>query len=1112
MLPFKTISTSILALFITASVFTHGLASAPYTPPESNRVDLNMNADWKFLMQDNAGASQATFDDSSWQTVSLPHTYNDTKFREWISTRGGTKKGESQYYGITWYRKHFTLDPSRSGRRVIVEFQGITHLAKFFINGQPVGVYENGVAPCGIDITDHVKFGTDNVLAVQVDNNPNVKIAGYNGAKLPFGEPFNPNFGGLNRDVVLHIADPVHQTYPLYRNLGTVGTYIYAANINTLERNADLNIDAEVANDGKTAQEVTCNAVVVDKDGNQVLTLSAPAQKLPPGGKAVIKLKAPMTNIHLWSPDFPYLYKVYSIVSTNGKPVDALATPIGIRQFTFSEKQGLQVNGHPLYLKGYAPRTSMEWPCVGTPVDWLNEFDFKLIKESNGNFVRPMHIAPKPVQVAAADKFGIVMVVPAANNEGDSKEPDVWQERLDIMRDVTIYYRNNPSVLFYEGCNQILTNQHMTDMRNIRLKWDPCGGRLAGLRSNDNTTTQDVREFSCTMDGASVQAANPLWDAEYARGEAPRRVWDEYTPILNPRWDGANPDPTPVDGRNEIITKNKYVTGGYFAIASDYHRSLGLNSGKGDFIGNYFLNGKIDVGYFRLQSSEDMVLQNLAKYYSRYARSPFANDPAAKKKDGIMVGGAKIIWSDSVTDGRMRDLEVTRVSGAVDGARLPKEVFYGLQVGHNTEPQVYVVGHWNYPMGTVKPVYVASNTAKVKLETLDPSGKVIKDYGFGRNDFAAPANDQINHYCYRFENVEWQPGTIRATGYDEKGKVVSTQQKSTAGAPAALKLTPILGPSGKFYADGSDVAMFDVEVLDAKGNRCPTFEDSVDFTCSGEGLFLGGYNSGIRYSTNDKHLTTGYHLNVECGINRVFVRATRKDGEFTLKVSRPGLTPASQTITATPVTVKDGLMSQTPQSYTVALGTEPVSMKAEGFATNLAGESASTAATAPSNNKQTATTAPAASTSTLIANFAYSGTHPDAEVAENAQKGTKVYKDSAITFGDLPAYLLGATFVRPYLSDAGETSSTDQYQFDLTRGSYVYQLIDSANDMPAHNDNETYKWKKLPETVTINERVMNIYKSRLMQPKDNVYLATNGHGSRRFDIKSNMYLILVCPK
>ena len=1067
-------------------------SASPYTPPPSNRIDFNFNADWKFLMQDDTNAFQENFDDSSWKLVSLPHTYNDNKFREWISTRNESK-GESHYYGIAWYRKHFSLDNSLAGRSVVVEFQGISLVAKFFINGHPVGIYENGVAPCGIDISDYVKFGGDNVLSVQVDNNPNVKIASYNNTKLPFGEPFNPNFGGLNRDVVLHVADRIHQTYPLYRNLGTVGTYIYATNIDTLKRAVDLNIESEVANDSKATQMLSCSAVIVDRDGNQVLTLPAVQQGVAAGQKTVFKLRSSMENIHLWSPDYPYLYKVFTIVSINGKPVDVLATSIGIRQFTFSTEHGLEVNGHPIYLKGYAPRTSMEWPCIGTPVDWMNEYDFKLIKESNGNFVRPMHIAPKPIQVAAADKFGVVMVVPAANNEGDSKEADIWQERLDIMRDATIYYRNNPSVLFYEGCNQKLSTQHMEEMKKIRLTWDPYGGRMAGLRSNDNDSTQGIREFSCTMDGASNQPDNPLWDAEYARGEAPRRVWDSFTPILNPRWDGKNPDPIPADGLNAVNTTSKYVTGGYFAVASDYHRSLGFNAGKGDFIGDYVRDGRLDFGYFRLQSSEDMVLENLAKYWARYSRSPFVQDAATSKANGVMIGGAKIIWSDSVTDGRMRDMEVARVSGAVDGARLPKEVFYGLQVAQNDKPQVYIVGHWNYPAGTVKRVYVASNAAKVKLEVLDGSGKVIRDYGFGRNDFAQPSNDQVNHYCYAFDNVAFQPGAIRATGYDDKGAAIATHVKSTSGTPAALKLTSIIGPNGKFFADGSDVAMFDVEVLDAKGNRCPTFEDSVDFACSGEGVFLGGYNSGIRYSTNDKHLTSGYHLNVECGINRVFVRATRKAGAFTLNVSRPGLTPASQTITSTPVTVKDGLMTQTPQLYEVMLGTEPAPAKADGTLSEIPKERPVTKAVA------------------TITNFAYSGAHADAEIVENAQKGTKVYKDSGVIFGELPTWLAGAEFVRPYLNDAGETSSTDQYQFDLARPSYVYLLIDSKNDMPANNDNETYKWQKLPETVALNGRTMTIYKSRLMQARDNVYLATNGHGARRFDLKSNMYLVLVAP-
>lgn len=155
---------------------------------------------------------------------------------------------------------------------------------------------------------------------------------------------------------------------------------------------------------------------------------------------------------------------------------------------------------------------------------------------------------------------------------------------------------------------------------------------------------------------------------------------------------------------------------------------------------------------------------------------------------------------------------------------------------------------------------------------------------------------------------------------------------------------------------------------------------------------------------------------------------------------------------------------------------------------------------------------PAASASPqLIIDFNYSGANNDAEVAVNLQKGCTVYKDSDIKYGDLPAYLRGAEYIRPYLSDAGETSSTDQYQFDLTAPAYVYLLIDSANDMPANNDNESYKWQKLPDTIKLNGRTMVIYKSRLMKAKDNVYLATNGHGIDRFDPKSNMYLVIVAP-
>ncbi|MGH8046609.1 MAG: sugar-binding domain-containing protein, partial [Chthoniobacterales bacterium] len=903
------ISVSLPRAFVLACICGAAASlTAAYTPPANNHVDLNFNYDWKFIKQDVSGAQATAFNDAAWSTVSLPHSWNDDKFREWISLSNETAsdplRPSGTYYGKAWYRKHFTIDAAYNGRKVIVEFQGIGRWAKFYINGQYAGLHENGVAPCGVDITPWIVYGADNVIAVQVDNDDSLDTdpAGpYHGAPYPYTQPYNPNYGGLNRDVTLHITDPLYQTFPLYRNLGTVGTYIYPTNIDTLAKSCSLVINVELKNDYATSKTATLEAVIVDNAGNQVgTTLTSSSQALAAGQKATLTINTSLTGVHFWSPDYPYLYQVYTIVKVGGVAVDVYKTPLGIRKFIFNSTYGLQVNGHPIYLDGYAPRTSMEWPAVGIPVDWMNEYDFKLMKDNNANFVRPMHTGPRKVQVEAADKFGIVMCVPAADNEGDTTNTDVWQQRLDIMRDLTIYFRNNPSVLFYEGANQVISAQHMQDMLNVRLAWDPNGGRLAGTRSNDPNITYGIREYGCTMDINGSQIATPLWDAEYARGESPRRVWDNYTPMLNPRWDGVNTSTTPVAGTVGDTT-HRFLLGGYFYIASNYHQAFGLSSGNGDYIGDYLTpittqgSTLTQHPYFRLQNSEDMVLENLAKYYGRYMRSVFVQPPAVSAEDGVMVGGAKIIWSDSVTDGRMHDTEVTRVSGAVDGARLPKEVYYGLQVAHAdpaTQPMVYVLGHWNYPTGTVKRVYVVSNTAQVKLQTFNTSGTLITDYGFGvKNFFPTTAfgasSDQQNNYVFAFDNVTWQPGSIKAIGYNNgSSNPVATHTKTTAGTPAALRITPIVGPSGQWRADGNDIAMFDVEAVDSAGNRCPTYEDTVTFSCSGQGTFLGGYNSGKRYSTNLNNVTSGYNLNLDAGINRVFVRATRTAGSFTLNVTK----------------------------------------------------------------------------------------------------------------------------------------------------------------------------------------------------------------------------------
>ena len=227
--------------------------------------------------------------------------------------------------------------------------------------------------------------------------------------------------------------------------------------------------------------------------------------------------------------------------------------------------------------------------------------------------------------------------------------------------------------------------------------------------------------------------------------------------------------------------------------------------------------------------------------------------------------------------------EVARVSGKVDAVRVPKEIYFASRVMQSPRPDIHIVGHWTYPKGTKKTVYVfASHCDSVEL-TLE--GKSI-----GKN------NHPADGYVYAFPDITWSAGTLKATGYRD-GNPVCTHELTTVGEAKAIKLTPIVGPGG-LKADGQDVALFDVEVVDAQGRRCPTDESRIDFTVTGPALWRGGYNSGIVDSTNN------LFLNTECGINRVAIRSTLTPGAIALTATRKSLTPATAELSSATVALE----------------------------------------------------------------------------------------------------------------------------------------------------------------------------------------------------------------
>ena len=280
--------------------------------------------------------------------------------------------------------------------------------------------------------------------------------------------------------------------------------------------------------------------------------------------------------------------------------------------------------------------------------------------------------------------------------------------------------------------------------------------------------------------------------------------------------------------------------------------------------------------------NQDMFAVELVRRWYDYWRER----PGTGRR--VSSGGAKIIFSDTQT--HRRGEENYRRSGVVDPLRIPKDGFFAHKVMWDgwvdTEKEhTYIMGHWNYSPDVVKPVYVVSTGDKVELFV---NGK---SKGFGKQDY---------RFLFTFEKVQWEEGTIEAVSYNEFGKELSRYSIKTVGEPERLKLTLIHGPEGLF-ADGADLAMIQVEVVDSNGNRCPLANNKISFDLQGPAEWRGG----IAQAADNYVLAKA--LPVECGITRVLVRSTGKAGKITIKAEASGLTSAEVSLTSIPVKVENGL-------------------------------------------------------------------------------------------------------------------------------------------------------------------------------------------------------------
>lgn len=233
-----------------------------------------------------------------------------------------------------------------------------------------------------------------------------------------------------------------------------------------------------------------------------------------------------MSGLNFWSWGYGYLYTVTTTLSENGKVIDAVDTRTGFRATDFTGGK-IKLNDRVLVMKGYAQRTTNEWPGVGISVPpWISDFGNNMMLEGNANLVRWMHVTPSKQDVESSDRLGLIQAMPAGDSEGDPQDRR-FDLRVDLMRDAIIYNRNNPSILFYEGGNKGITEDHMARLKAVRDQYDPHGGRAIGSREMLDSA---IAEYGGEMLYINKSKSKPLWAMEYSRDEAARAYQDAFTP------------------------------------------------------------------------------------------------------------------------------------------------------------------------------------------------------------------------------------------------------------------------------------------------------------------------------------------------------------------------------------------------------------------------------------------------------------------------------------------------------------------------------------------------------------------------------------------------------
>ncbi|KQO20575.1 glycoside hydrolase [Flavobacterium sp. Leaf82] len=480
------------------------------------RQEVSLNSSWNTTVLDQLPVKEDDFVNNpkigaQWQQVNVPHN--------WDQYYGFRRTKHGNLHGTAWYQKTLKLDKSAKGKRLFLYFEGVSSYATVWINGKKAGEHKGGRTTFTLDITAFVTLDKENNIVVKAAHPSFIAdlpwVCGGCSGEWGFSEGSQPM--GIFRPVSLVITNEVR--------IEPFGVHIWN-DASTSKQKAILHTTTEIKNYGNAIRNLTIENILFDALGKKVVSIKSEIKNNSGETKEIAQTLPEIPQPKLWSPSNPYLYQLVTSVYENGKKIDELKTPYGIRWVSWpvsrdGKDNRFFINDEPLFINGTCEYEHL----IGNSHSFSNEqihSRIEQIKAAGFNAFREAHQPHNLLYQKELDENGILFWSQfSAHIWYDT--PEFKENFKTLLREWIKERRNSPSVVMWGLQNEsTIPKEFAEECTKIIREMDPVSASqriVTTCNGGEGTDWNVVQNWSGTYGGDPLkyhlEMSTQLLNGEY---------------------------------------------------------------------------------------------------------------------------------------------------------------------------------------------------------------------------------------------------------------------------------------------------------------------------------------------------------------------------------------------------------------------------------------------------------------------------------------------------------------------------------------------------------------------------------------------------------------------